>query len=133
MSRGRGLGETVAEIGIAEFTDGLEPGLFAVGADGGQGHAVEGACFDHGVVRHVEKDEPLPNLQGFPESIIAHHVAREAGESPEAVAVWEIRPFSGSQDGGAIGHFQDVGHVAGRGGVEDGKLPVTALMNVEHG
>lgn len=118
------------EVFVAELADGLPAAVFVAGDDGGQGHAVEGVVLDHGVDGHVTKDDAVADGEGLVEGIGADGVAGEAGRAGESVGMGLLPRLTTAEDGRAVGHLDDVGHVAGGRGVEDGDGVL--LLDVEH-
>ena len=99
--------------------------------DGGQAESVEGIGLHHAVDGHVQKDEPVAGLQLLIKGVFAYDVARKAGLARKAAGELFFSGFSRADDVGAVGHFQNVGHVAGGGGIENGDGHV-GLHHVEH-
>ena len=71
---------------------------------------------------HVGEHQALAHLQGLVETVVAYHITRQAGKPSQTVAVGEGIGLPGAKNVGAVGHFQDVGHMAGSRGVENGLL-----------
>ena len=108
------------EVFVAELADGLPAAVLVAGDDGGQGHAVEGVVLDHGVDGHVAKDDAVADGERLVEEVCADRVAGEAGRAGEGVGMGLLPRFAAAEDGRAVRHLDDVGHVAGSRGVEDG-------------
>ena len=68
------------------------------------------------------EDELIANLERFVEGIIANDIATEAGGSAKSIGVFFLAGEAGTLDIGAVGHFQNVGHVGGCGDIENGDL-----------
>ena len=102
--------------------------------DRGVGYAVEHGGFDGGVVYHVFEDDALAHGELVVEVPVAHVVAAQARVAAHAVGV---EPGGGGGDGSAngrlIGHFEAVGHMAGKGDVEYGGAYLVVLDDVDHG
>ena len=98
------------------------------------GYAVEHGGLDGGVVNHVFKDDAFAHGELVVEVPVAHVVAAQARVAAHAVGV---EPGDGGGDGSAngrlIGHFEAVGHVAGKGDVEYGGAYLVVLDDVDHG
>ena len=118
------------EVFVAELADGLPAAVFVAGDDGRQGHAVEGVVLDHGVDGHVTKDDAVADGEGLVEGVGADGVAGEAGRTGEGVGMGLLPRLAAAEDGRTVGHLDDVGHVAGGRGVEDGDG--VFLLDVEH-
>lgn len=118
------------EVFVAELADGLPAAVFVAGDDGGQGHAVEGVVLDHGVDGHVTKDDAVADGEGLVEGVGADGVAGEAGRTGKGVGMGLLPRLAAAEDGRTVGHLDDVGHVAGGRGIEDGDGVL--LLDVEH-
>ena len=118
------------EVLVAELADGLPAAIAVAGDDGGQGHAVEGVVLDHGVDGHIAKDDAVADGEGLFEGVGADRVAGEAGRAGEGVGMGLLPRFAAAEDGRAVRHLDDVGHVAGSRCVEDGDGVL--LLDVEH-
>ena len=118
------------EVFVAELADGLPAAIFVAGDDGGQGHAVEGVVLDHGVDGHVTEDDAVADGEGLVEGVGADGVTGEAGRAGEGVGMGLLPRLAAAEDGRTVGHLDDVGHVAGGRGVEDGDG--VFLLDVEH-
>ena len=114
--------KSVLKVVVAEAAHEGGAGVGAAAIDGGQGHAVEGVGFNHGVEGHVVEDEFVAHGQRLVEGVVADDVAGQAGWPAEAIGVGAFAGFAGMFQRRAIGHFDDVGHVAGGGGVDDGDV-----------
>ncbi len=92
----------------------------------GQSDTVESSGFYHRIVGHIVEDQALADLQGLPETIIAHYIPRKATQAAQTVGKWQLPGGAGTEDMRAVGHLQRVGHVAGGGRVENGNIRVIA-------
>jgi len=113
------LSQTHFVVGIVELADHFDLAVFLEDRDAGETHAVEGRVLHHGVVRHVLKDNLVSDLKGFVEAVIADEVTGETGRGTETIGVGFLFKLAAILNVGAIGHLKNVGHVSGRGNVED--------------
>ena len=112
------------------MADDLPAAVFVAGDDDGQWHAVEGVVLDHGVDGHITKDDAVAYGEGLIEGVGADGVAGEAGRAGEGVGMGLLPRLAAAEDGRTVGHLNDVGHVAGGRGIEDGDGVL--LLDVEH-
>lgn len=101
------------EILVAKFSHELIACLGTAAIDGWQWHAVECVGLDHGVESHVVENEFVAAGQRLVEAVVADDVAGEAGWSTKAIGVGEFVWLAGIFQRWAIGHFDDIWHMAG--------------------
>lgn len=121
-------GQAVLVVSITKSLDDqrLPRGRIEAG-DSREGDAVEGRIFNKSIMRHVQKHEPLPDLQGLGEGVISDDVAGQAGDAAQAVGVREFARQVGTDDVRSVRHLQGVRHVVGRRDVDD--RDVDAVMD----
>ena len=96
-------------------------------------HSVEHVGLDRGVVNHVFEYNLLSHVQGLLKAPVAYEVAAQAAVAPQPVGVlarWGVA-FLCPPHVGLVGHFQAVGHVARKAGVEHGRAYAVVFHNVQ--
>ena len=101
------------EILVAKFSHELIACLGTAAIDGWQGHAVKGVGLDHGVEGHVVKDERITYSERLFEGIVSDDIASQASWSAKTIGVGEFVWLAGIFQRWAIGHFDDIWHMAG--------------------
>ena len=95
--------------------------------------AVEHGRFDGRVVDHVLENDRIADAERLLERPVAHEVAAQAAAAADAVRGAPLDRLRGAADSGFVGHFEAVGHVAGEGGVDDGRGDAAVLDDVHDG
>lgn len=136
------------EVVKGEVAEGFDGAVGMLEGEVGVGDAVEEGGFDEGVVGHVVEGEGVSYFQGAREGVVTEGVAGEAGEATESMRDWGLgwrmcfslvvlrsccSPLLSESDVGPVGHFEDVGSVAGGGDVEDGVAKVIGREDIEDG
>ena len=91
---------------------------------------VEHIGLDHGVMYHIFEDDSFAYLQFVVEAPKPHVVAAQAGIAAKTVDVRAVVTHPGATNGGLVGHFQAVGHVAGEADVENGGADAAVFYNI---
>ena len=96
-------------------------------------HSVKGIVLTGGVDRHISKQQPL-SLDDLPgETVISDHISCKAGRScqPPCPAVRTVSSFC-SENRRQIGHFNDIRHVAGSTGIQNGDLCIFIFHSIQY-